>query len=27
LEHLLQGDGHPLGDGPDIFDHGHTALV
>src|SRR6266404_6862057 len=27
LKHLLQGDGHPLGDGADVFEHGHASLV
>src|SRR6202521_6312627 len=27
LKHLLQGDGRSLGDGSDVFDHGHASLV
>ena len=27
LKHLLQGDGHPLGYGADVFDHGHFISI
>ena len=27
LEHFLQGDGHALGNGADVLDHGHTSVV
>src|SRR5208337_588060 len=27
LKHLLEGDGHPLSDGSDVFDHGHVLTL